>query len=71
MVALTFFGTEIFYSSKRHHENKGDQEFKYTEFRLGWTLGSCTLSPSLTPPKLTEVANLECHRMDLEASNQW
>ena len=71
MVASTFFGTKIFYSSKRHHENKGDQEFKYTEFRLGWTLGSCTLPPSLTPPKLTEVVNLECHRMVFEASNQW
>ena len=32
MVAVTFFGTEIFYGRKRHHENKGDQEFKYTEF---------------------------------------
>ena len=49
----------------------GDQEFKYTEFTLGSTLGTCTLSPSLTPPKFTEIVNLECHRMDFEASNQW
>ena len=41
MVALKFWGTEIFYSSKRLHENKGDQEFKYTESTLGWTLGTC------------------------------
>ena len=58
MVAVTFFGTEIFYSRKRHHENKGDQEFKYTEFILGWTLGTYTLCPSLTPPKFTEIMNL-------------
>ena len=63
--------TEIFYSSKWHLENKGDQEFKYTEFTLGSTLGTCTLSPSLTPPKFTEIVNLECHRMHFEASNQW
>ena len=68
MVAVTFFGTDsrIFF-----HEKKGDQEFKYTEFSLGSTLGTCTLSPSLTPPKFTKIVNLECHRMDFEASNQW
>ena len=72
MVALTFFRTEIFgsricfFMKKRVTKN-----LKNTEFTLGSTLGTCTLSPSLTPPKLTEVANLECHRMDLEASNQW
>ena len=71
MVAVTFFGTEIFYSSKRHHENKGDQEFKYTEFTLNLTLGTCGQSLSLTRPKFTDIENLECHRMEFEASNQW
>ena len=41
MVALTFFRTEIFGSRICFfHEKKGDQEFKYTEFTLGSTLGS-------------------------------
>ena len=68
MVAVTFFGTEIFDNSKRHYTHS----VRIMRLPLVCsTLVVCTLSPSLTPPKFTEIVNLECHRMDFEASNQW
>ena len=72
MVAVTFFGTEIFDSRICFFmKKKGDQEFKYTEFTLKLTLGTCRQSLSLTRPKFTDIENLECQRMNFKASNQW
>ena len=67
MVAVTFFGTEIFDSRICFFmKKKGDQEFKYTEFTLGYAVYYCQISRSQKMLQLPLVASLEMHAMALK-----